>query len=55
MNNKPQHLAEQLDYLKLRFMENNYKDLAATAATKGWSHEKYFEQLIQRRNRSSLG
>jgi DNA replication protein DnaC len=46
MNNKPQHLAEQLGYLKLRFMENNYKALAVTAATKGWSHEEYFEQLI---------
>lgn len=47
MNNKPQHLAEQLGYLKLRFMENNHKVLAATAATKGWSHEEYFEQLIR--------
>ena len=34
MNSKPQQLAEQLDYLKLRFMENNHETLAATAANK---------------------
>jgi len=47
MISKPQQLAEQLDYLKLRFMENNHETLAATAAKKGWSHEEYFEQLIR--------
>lgn len=47
MNSKPLQLAEQLDYLKLRFMEKNHLILAATAATKGWNHEEYFEQLIQ--------
>ena len=47
MISKPQQLAEQLDYLKLRFMENNHETLAAMAAKKGWSHEEYFEQLIR--------
>lgn len=47
MNSKPQQLAEQLSYLKLRFMENNYAALAVTAAAKGWSHEEYFEHLIR--------
>jgi DNA replication protein DnaC len=47
MNSKPQQLTEQLSYLKLRFMEINHKALAATAASKGWSHEEYFEQLIR--------
>jgi len=47
MTSKPQQLAEQLDYLKLRFMENNHETLAAMAAKKGWSHEEYFEQLIR--------
>lgn len=47
MNSKPQHLTEQLDYLKLRFMENNHEELAATAAGNGWSHQEYFEQLIR--------
>lgn len=47
MNSKPQQLAEQLSYLKLRFMEDNHKALAATAASKGWSHEEFFEQLIR--------
>jgi DNA replication protein DnaC len=47
MNSRPLQLAEQLGYLKLRFMENNHEALAATAAEKGWTHEEYFEQLIQ--------
>lgn len=47
MNSKPQQLAEQLDYLKLRFMDSNHQDLAATAAAKGWSHQEYFERLIR--------
>lgn len=47
MNSKPQQLTEQLDYLKLRFMEKNCEELAATAAGKGWTHQEYFEQLIR--------
>jgi DNA replication protein DnaC len=47
MKSKPQQLADQLDYLKLRFMENNHEALAATAAEKGWGHQEYFEQLVR--------
>ncbi|MGA7278176.1 MAG: IS21-like element helper ATPase IstB [Desulfocapsaceae bacterium] len=47
MNSKPLQLAEQLDYLKLRFMEKNHETQAATAATNGWSHEEYFEHLVR--------
>lgn len=47
MNSKPLQLAEQLDYLKLRFMEKNHETMAATAATNGWSHEEYFEHLVR--------
>lgn len=47
MNSRPLQLADQLGYLKLRFMENNHEALAATAAEKGWTHEEYFEQLIR--------
>ncbi len=47
MNNKPQKVEEQLEYLKLRFMDAHYQELAATAAGKGWSHGEYFEHLIQ--------
>ena len=47
MNSGPLQLADQLDYLKLRFMENNHYVLAATAAEKGWTHEEFFEQLIR--------
>lgn len=47
MNSRPLQLADQLGYLKLRFMENNHEALAATAAEKGWTHEEYFVQLIQ--------
>lgn len=47
MNSKPQQLADQLDYLKLRFMDSNHEEMATTAAAKGWSHQEYFEHLIR--------
>ncbi|MBU1568820.1 ATP-binding protein [Desulfopila sp. IMCC35006] len=47
MNKSPQQLDEQLCYLKLRFMEHHYRDLAATAAKDNWSPQEYFAQLIQ--------
>lgn len=47
MNEKPQHLDEQLDYLKLRFMQQQYQELAAAAAKKSWTHQEYFTQLVQ--------
>jgi DNA replication protein DnaC len=36
-----------LEYLKLRFMQEQYKELAARAAKKQWSHQDYLEQLVQ--------
>ncbi|WP_319550174.1 IS21-like element helper ATPase IstB [Desulfogranum marinum] len=47
MKNKPQKVEEQIDYLKLRFMGEQYTDFAATAAAKGWGHAEYFERLLQ--------
>ena len=46
MTNKPRQTDEQLDYLKLRFMRKHYRQLAAEAAGKGWSHQEYAERLI---------
>lgn len=47
MNKSPQQLEEQLCYLKLRFMEHHYRDLAAKAAKDNWGPQEYFAQLIQ--------
>lgn len=47
MTNRPKHTEEQLNYLKLRFMMEQYKQLAAEAAKKNWSHQEYFENLVQ--------
>jgi len=47
MNCKPLKTADQLDYLKLRFMQKNHEDLAATAAAKNWSHQEYLVQLVK--------
>jgi len=47
MNERPLNLDEQLGYLKLRFMGQHYRELAATAAVQKMSHEEYFEQLIR--------
>jgi DNA replication protein DnaC len=47
MNERPLNLDEQLGYLKLRFMEQHYHELAETAAVQKMSHEEYFEQLIR--------
>lgn len=38
---------QQLRYLKLRFMLEQYQELAAQAAKKNWSHQQYFENLVQ--------
>jgi len=46
MTNKPQQIDEQLDYLKLRFIHNHYRQMAAEAAGKGWCHQEYIEYLI---------
>jgi len=47
MNEKPRQIDEQLDYLKLRFMQQQYQELSATAAKKNWTHHDYFTQLVQ--------
>ena len=47
MSNKPNQTRDRLGYLKLRFMAEHYQQLAAEAAQKGWSHQDYFERLIQ--------
>jgi len=47
MNERPLNLDEQLGYLKLRFMEQHYQELAETAALQKMSHEEYLEQLIR--------
>jgi len=47
MNEKPKTPEEQLQWLKLRFMLEQYKRLADTAAKKNWTHQEYFEKLLQ--------
>lgn len=47
MTNKSRQTNKQLDYLKLRFMREHYRELAAEAAHKGWSHQEYVERLIE--------
>lgn len=47
MNSKPGQVDEQLDYLKLRFMQENYRSLADEAAKKNWGHQQYFEYLVK--------
>ncbi|MBI4849904.1 MAG: ATP-binding protein [Nitrospirae bacterium] len=41
------NLDPQLQYLKLPFIAENYKDLAKQAAQKTWSHVHYLAQLIE--------
>jgi len=47
MNDKPRTTEEQLLWLKLRFMMDNYRTMADNAVKKQWSHQKYFEHLLQ--------
>lgn len=47
MTNKPRRTEEQLDYLKLRFMREHYRELATEAAREGWSHQEYAKRLIE--------
>lgn len=47
MNSKPVQVNEQLDYLKLRFMQEQYRALADEAAKKSWNHQQYFEYLVK--------
>jgi len=47
MHEKPKTPEDQLTWLKLRFMLDQYRPMADTAAKKNWSHQEYFEQLLQ--------
>lgn len=47
MRDKPKTPQEQLSWLKLRFMQENYRAMADEAPQKNWSHQEYFEYLLQ--------
>jgi len=47
MNAKPSNLDARLEYLRLRFINDNYQKLAEESAKQNWSHLQYLEQLIQ--------
>ncbi len=47
MTDKPVQIEEQLVYLKLRFMLEQYQGLAAESVKKKWSHQEYFEHLVK--------
>jgi len=54
----PDNLEQNLKYLKLPFMKDQYQDLAAQASQKHWSHVNYLEKLADgeaalRRDRST--
>ncbi|MBU1495192.1 MAG: IS21-like element helper ATPase IstB [Actinobacteria bacterium] len=54
----PDNLEQDLKYLKLPFMKDQYQDLAAQASQKHWSHVNYLEKLADgeaalRRDRST--
>ena len=48
MNKEPQSLLDQnLRYLRLFFMQDNYQQMAEQAAKKHYSHVDYFEKLVE--------
>jgi len=48
MNKEPQSVLDQnLRYLRLFFMQDNYQELAEQAAKKHYSHVDYFEKLVE--------
>lgn len=47
MRDKPTTPDEQVHWLKLRFMQENYKAMADQAGKKNRSHQEYFEELLQ--------
>ena len=47
MHEKPKTSEEQLLWLKLRFMQEHYQAMADEAGKKNWSHQEYFEHLLQ--------
>ena len=47
MMNRKKQIDEQLDFLKLPFMLEHYRNLAVKAAKKNWSHQEYLQNLVQ--------
>ena len=47
MHERPKTPEEQLSWLKLRFMQDNYQAMADESGRKKWSHQEYFEHLLQ--------
>jgi len=47
MMNRKKEIEEQLGFLKLPFMLEQHRNLAAEAASKNWSHQEYLQNLVQ--------
>ena len=47
MREKPISPMEQLNWLRLKFMLDNYQSMADEAGKKNRSHQEYFEHLLQ--------
>jgi DNA replication protein DnaC len=47
MTNRKKEIEEQLGFLKLPFILEQYRNLAAEAASKNWSHQEYLQNLVQ--------
>ena len=47
MREKPGTPMEQLSWLRLKFMLDNYQNMADAAAKKNCNHQKYLEDLLQ--------
>ena len=47
MMNRKKEMEEQLSFLKLPFMLEQYRTLAAEAANKNWGHQEYLQNLEQ--------
>jgi len=47
MMNSKKEMEEQLSFLKLPFMLEQYRNLAAEAANKNWGYQEYLQNLVQ--------
>ena len=47
MMNRKKEIEEQLGFLKLPFILEQHRNLAAEAASKNWSHQEYLQNLVQ--------
>ena len=47
MMNRKKEMEEQLSFLKLPFMLEQYRNLATEAANKNWGHQQYLQNLVQ--------